>query len=209
MTGVSAGSTVLRAKTNAPRNTRIRARVSARAARKQFTLDARPDSPQATRILSARRTALHPCSRRFRAHVLCLSLSMGGLFASVGAHAASLEPVDPSVWGNAGLPSYVNMYLYVPDQLATKPPIVVGAHYCTGTGPAYFGALSSIVSAANSQGFIMILPEATGRNCWDVGSVASLTHDGGGDTQAIAQMVRYTIATYDADPNRVYVVGTS
>jgi poly(3-hydroxybutyrate) depolymerase len=29
------------------------------------------------------------------------------------------------------------------------------------------------------------------------------------DTQAIAQMVRYTIATYDADPTRVYVVGTS
>jgi acetylxylan esterase len=152
---------------------------------------------------------LHPFARRARARVLSLSLSLVGVLGSARAHAATLEQVDPSVWGNAGLPSYVNMYVYVPDQLATKPPIVVAAHYCTGTGPAYFGGLTSMVSAANSQGFIMIFPEATGRNCWDVGSAASLTHDGGGDTHAIAQMVRYAIATYDADPTRVYVLGTS
>jgi poly(hydroxyalkanoate) depolymerase family esterase len=117
--------------------------------------------------------------------------------------------VEQSVWGVDGLPSYVNMYIYVPDQLAAKPPIVVGAHYCTGTATAYFGALSWIVSMANRNGFIVLFPEATGRNCWDVGSPASLTHDGGGDTHAIAQMVRYTLDTYDADPSRVYVVGTS
>ncbi|MGC4090385.1 MAG: PHB depolymerase family esterase [Polyangiaceae bacterium] len=132
-----------------------------------------------------------------------------GLSASAQAHAATLTKVEQSAWGVEGLPSYVNMYIYVPDQLAAKPPIVVGAHYCTGNAMAYFTGVSGIVAAANKNGFIMIFPEATDRNCWDVGSVASLTHDGKGDTQAIAEMVRYTIATYGADASRVYVVGTS
>ncbi len=48
--------------------------------------------------------------------------------------------------------------------------------------------------AADQYGFIMIFPQ-TSNNCWDVGSTESLTHDGGGDTQAIAQMVKYTITT--------------
>jgi poly(hydroxyalkanoate) depolymerase family esterase len=132
-----------------------------------------------------------------------------GLVATAPARAASLTKVEQSEWGVQGLPSYVNMYIYVPDQLAATPPIVVGAHYCTGNATAYFQALSGIVSTADANGFIVIFPEATGRNCWDVGSTASLTHDGGGDTHAIAQMVRYTLDTYDADPSRVYVVGTS
>ncbi|WP_438011893.1 hypothetical protein [Sorangium sp. So ce321] len=54
-----------------------------------------------------------------------------------------------------------------------------------------------------------MLPEATGRNCWDVGTTKSLTHDGGGDTQAIVQMVKYTLAQYSGDPERVYVMGGS
>lgn len=132
-----------------------------------------------------------------------------GLVASVPAQAASLTKVEQSEWGVPGLPSYVNMYIYVPDKLAEKPPIVVGSHYCTGTATAYFQLLGGVVSMADVNGFIVIFPEATGRNCWDVGSTASLTHDGGGDTQAIAQMVRYTLDAYGADSTRVYAVGTS
>ena len=145
----------------------------------------------------------------FRAPALSLSALLFGLVATAPARAATLTKVEQSEWGVEGLPSYVNMYIYVPDHLAAKPPIVVGAHYCTGTAAAYFSLLSGIVSTANVKGFIIVFPEATGRNCWDVGTAASLTHDGGGDTQAIAQMVRYTLTTYDADPSRVYVVGSS
>jgi hypothetical protein len=42
-----------------------------------------------------------------------------------------------------------------------------------------------------------------------VGSTKSLTHDGGGDTQAIAEMVKYTVTKYSANSNRVYATGDS
>jgi poly(3-hydroxybutyrate) depolymerase len=42
-----------------------------------------------------------------------------------------------------------------------------------------------------------------------VGSTKSLTHDGGGDTHAIAQMVRYALANHGADESRVYAFGGS
>jgi poly(hydroxyalkanoate) depolymerase family esterase len=42
-----------------------------------------------------------------------------------------------------------------------------------------------------------------------VGTTQSLTHDGGGDTEAIVQMVKYTLEQYDGDASRVYVLGGS
>jgi len=127
------------------------------------------------------------------------------------AHAASLQEIDQSEWWQdvSGLPSYVNMFLYVPDQLASSPPIVVAPHHCQGDGPGTFGEMSSLVSFADERGFIMIFPEATGQNCWDAGSDRSLEHDGGGDTHAIVQMVRYTLTSYGGNAERVYSVGGS
>ncbi|HSS39056.1 MAG TPA: PHB depolymerase family esterase [Polyangia bacterium] len=137
---------------------------------------------------------------------------LGALFAFPAA-AASLEQV--SDWGATGVPSYVAMYIYVPDKLATKPPILVVSHYCSGDAAGVYNEAKSggIVAAADKYGFIMIFPQNhlpnTTRNCWDVGSTASLTHDGGGDTQAIAEMVKYTITKYGANADRVYATGTS
>ena len=126
------------------------------------------------------------------------------------APAATSQKVEQSVWGVSGLPSYVNMYLYVPDNLAAKPPILVASHHCQGTAAStYNETKSTFVSLADKNGFIIIFPEATGHNCWDVGSDKSLKHDGGGDTQAIAQMVRYTLTKYSADARRVYAFGGS
>jgi acetylxylan esterase len=102
------------------------------------------------------------------------------------------------------------MYLYVPDKLAVKPPILVASHHCQGTAASTFSETkSSFVTLADKNGFIVIFPEATGHNCWDVGSTKSLKHDGGGDTHAIAQMVRYTLSKYSADASRVYAFGGS
>jgi len=42
-----------------------------------------------------------------------------------------------------------------------------------------------------------------------VATKASLTHGGGGDTGAIVDMVNYAVTTHKANPNRVYVTGTS
>jgi acetylxylan esterase len=133
------------------------------------------------------------------------------LLANTSARAASLQKVNQSDWqGGVALPSYVNMYLYVPDKLAAKPPILVASHHCQGTGTTtYNETKSTLVPLADSIGFIMIFPEATGHNCWDVGSEKSLKHDGGGDTHAVAQMVRYTLSKYSGDASRVYGFGGS
>jgi acetylxylan esterase len=148
---------------------------------------------------------------RFPRLALTLVSLSAGLLAAAPARAASSQKVNQSDWwsGVTGLPSYVNMYIYVPDKLATKPPIVVAPHHCQGTASSTYSEMSSLVSIANTNGFIIIFPEATGENCWDAGSTRALKHGGGGDTGAVVQMVKYTLAKYGGDANRVYTVGGS
>jgi poly(hydroxyalkanoate) depolymerase family esterase len=131
-----------------------------------------------------------------------------GLLRSSPAHAASLS--GPITGWASGVPGYISMYEYVPTNLAQNPPILVVSHYCGGNASGVFGEAQGggIVAAADKYGFIMIFPQ-TSNNCWDVGSTKSLTHDGGGDTQAIAQMVSYALTKHSANPNRVYAAGTS
>ncbi|WP_434044289.1 MULTISPECIES: extracellular catalytic domain type 1 short-chain-length polyhydroxyalkanoate depolymerase [Sorangium] len=147
--------------------------------------------------------------RRFQDRVLVVASISLGLLAARPAHAASVVAVNRATWGASGVPDYVNMNIYVPDRLAEKPPIVVASHSCSTPVSGFFNSISGIRAGADQNGFIIILPEATGRNCWDVGTAKSLTHDGGGDTQAIAQMVKYTLTKYNGDPARVYAVGGS
>lgn len=40
-------------------------------------------------------------------------------------------------------------------------------------------------------------------------STASLTHNGGGDSQTIVNMVSYAVSNYGGDASRVYVTGSS
>jgi poly(hydroxyalkanoate) depolymerase family esterase len=127
--------------------------------------------------------------------------------AASGAAAASLQQV--SNWGVAGLPSDVTMYVYVPDKVASNPPILTLVHYCGGTASAVFGQAQGggIVSAADQYGFIMVVP-SSGR-CWDVESDKAWTRNGGGDSHAIKQMVSYAISKYGANADRVYSTGDS
>lgn len=135
-------------------------------------------------------------------------LVASALVVPTDARAASLQAV--SNWGATGVPAGVSMNIYVPDKLASKPPLLVLSHYCGGTASAVFGQAQGggLVKAADQYGFIIIVPKASG-DCWDVGSTKSLTHDGGGETQAIAQMVKYAITKYQANPDRVYATGDS
>jgi poly(hydroxyalkanoate) depolymerase family esterase len=130
-----------------------------------------------------------------------------GLFTALPAKAASLQLVPN--WGASGVPTNLSMYIYVPDKLATNPPILVLLHYWGGGASGVFAEAQAggIVAAADQYGFIMVVPQNP--DCWDVSSTATLTHDGGGHTQGIAQMVKYAINTYQANSNRVYVTGTS
>lgn len=137
-----------------------------------------------------------------------LAAVVWGVVAAGPAAAASLQPV--ANWGASGVPTYISMFIYVPDKLATDPPILVVNHFCGGSASAVFGESQGggIVAAADKYGFVMIFPQTT-NNCWDVGSAKALTRNGGGDTQAIAQMVTYALGKYGGDANRVYVTGTS
>jgi poly(hydroxyalkanoate) depolymerase family esterase len=130
------------------------------------------------------------------------------ILATARAEAASLQRV--ANWGASGVPATASMYIYVPDRPATKPPILVLSHYCGGTASNVFGQAQTggIVRAADMYGFIIVVPQ-TSNNCWDVGSTKALTHDGGGDTHAVAQMVKYAITTYQANADRVYATGDS
>lgn len=157
--------------------------------------------------MSARRKNLAPrLAAEVRWLVAISFATSAGILVTAPAKAASLQQVA-SGWAS-GVPSYVSMYIYVPNTLASPPPIMVASHFCGGTASAMFNMASSVVNMADQLGFIMIFPQ-TSNNCWDVGSAQSLTHDGGGDTQAIAEMVKYTITTYTADSGRVYAMGVS
>jgi acetylxylan esterase len=62
--------------------------------------------------------------RRLRHYVLAPAILSFVLLSAVAARAASLQKVNQSEWwqGGSGLPAYVNMYIYVPDTPAAKPP---------------------------------------------------------------------------------------
>jgi len=139
------------------------------------------------------------------------SIGLGSLVAAAApARAASLTMVPRSTWGATGVPDYMQMYIYVPDKLATKPPILVSSHSCGSTASGQWGNITKIKAAADANGFILILPDTSPmRNCWDVGTSASLKHDGGGDTQAVVQMVKYALNKYSGDAARVYAHGGS
>ncbi|TDZ27511.1 putative acetylxylan esterase A [Colletotrichum sidae] len=130
-----------------------------------------------------------------------LATALGGTLAA----AASLQQVT-----NFGAnPSGAKMYIYVPDRVAANPPVIVAIHYCSGTASAYFSG-TPYRGYADTYGLIVIYPESPySGTCWDVSSPASLTHNGGGNSNAIANMVTYTLGQYNGDKSRVFVTGTS
>lgn len=101
------------------------------------------------------------------------------------------------------------MHLYVPDNVAPRPAVVVAVHFCTGSGPALFSG-TEFANLANQFGFILVYPSATRSGaCFDVSSPQALRHDGGSDPVSIVSMVRWVLANRNGDPNRVYVTGVS
>ncbi|KAG6908400.1 hypothetical protein DXG01_004829 [Tephrocybe rancida] len=106
-------------------------------------------------------------------------------------------------------PTGVQMFLYRPSSVAAKPALIVAIHYCQGTAQAYFTG-TQYATLADQHGYLVIYPDAPDSGgCWDVHTTATLTHDAGGDSLAIASAVRYAIANYNVDPNRVFATGTS
>lgn len=106
-------------------------------------------------------------------------------------------------------PTNTLVYQYVPTKLAAKPPIIVAIHYCTGTAQAYYTG-TPYAQLADQYGFIVLYPQSPySGTCWDVSSKSALTHNGGGDSNSIANAVTWAISKYSADATRVFVTGSS
>ncbi|TDC74157.1 extracellular catalytic domain type 1 short-chain-length polyhydroxyalkanoate depolymerase [Streptomyces hainanensis] len=106
-------------------------------------------------------------------------------------------------------PSGLRMHLYVPDNVAPRPAVLVAVHYCTGSGPAFYSG-TEFASLADRYGFVVVYPSATrSGNCFDVSSPQALTRGGGSDPVGIRSMVDYVQRTHSADPDRVFVTGAS
>ena len=83
-------------------------------------------------------------------------------------------------------------------------------HGCEGTAQKYFKKNTKHRSLADTYGFITIYPSAANyQNCWDVHTNESLSHNGGSDSLSIVSMVRYAITQYNADLDKVFVMGES
>jgi len=128
-----------------------------------------------------------------------------GLLAAQVALAAKLEKVNDF----GANPTKINMYIYVPDKVAAKPAVIVAMHPCGGSGTSFYSS-TRLPSYADTNNFILIYPDTPNMSrCWDVQNAATLTHNGGGDASTIVNMVKYTLNKYTADPERVYIMGSS
>ncbi|KFA69334.1 hypothetical protein S40285_07606 [Stachybotrys chlorohalonatus IBT 40285] len=135
--------------------------------------------------------------------LLSLFIALAGLLGS--AVAGTYSQVTNFGENSSG----ARMYMYMPTTLAPNPPIIVAIHWCSGTAQAYYTS-TPYAQYADTYGFIVIYPESPySGTCWDVSSRATLTHDGGANSNSIANMVRYVLRTYSADASRVFVTGTS
>lgn len=137
-----------------------------------------------------------------------LPLALGAvLVATRPAAAASLTRVT----GFGANPTNLNMYLYVPDNVAARPAMLVLVHYCSGSAAGIFnGNGHDFVTAADQYGYIIVLPEATrDGHCFDVSTPAALRRDGGSDSTGIMSMVGYARQRYNVDPARIVVSGFS
>jgi len=140
-------------------------------------------------------------------------LSLFVSYASVAAAAylgkRAVTPGTLSQVTNFGGPTAAGFYIYVPKKLASSPGIVVASHYCTGTAQAYYNG-SPYKTLSEQYGFIVIYPSSPhSGTCWDVSSKATLSHNGGGDSNTIANMVKWTLNEYKADASKVFAVGES
>ncbi|KAL1903663.1 hypothetical protein Sste5346_000292 [Sporothrix stenoceras] len=141
---------------------------------------------------------------------MLLQALLGGVFLAAQvqlAQAAELKQVDYP--NNAT--SKVQMFVYVPDNVVPNPPLVVVIHSCQSTAQTYFrNSKIPWKQGSDKKGYITVWPSSPhSGTCWDVSSKATLTHNGGGDSQAIANMILYSIDKYKVDPAKVFVTGGS
>jgi poly(hydroxyalkanoate) depolymerase family esterase len=140
---------------------------------------------------------------------LRILLGLGSVATSLALTRPSAAASLTQVNGFGANPTNARMWVYVPDSKTQSPPILVVLHYCSGSASAMFTG-TGFKGEADKYGFVVIYPETSSSDgCWDVHSTQSLSHDGGGDSNSVVNMVKYAVTQYSADPKRVYATGTS
>jgi acetylxylan esterase len=128
---------------------------------------------------------------------------------AVASTAAALTSSLQEVTGFISTPTGATMYVYIPTTKQALAPIILAIHYCTGTATEYYSN-TLYAQYADTYGYIVIYPNSpSSGGCWDVSSTASLTHNGGGDSETIINMVTYAVNNYGGNANRVYATGSS
>ncbi|GAA3119278.1 hypothetical protein GCM10010466_07680 [Planomonospora alba] len=142
--------------------------------------------------------------------VAVVTAALAGLVATAPrAKAATLTRI-----GDFGAnPGNIQMYLYVPDNVAARPGILVAMHGCNGRATD-FHRQTEFASLADRYGFIVVYPQANKSanglsNCFDVWSDGALRHGGGSDPVSIVSMVDYVVRHHNGDPARVFATGFS
>ncbi len=101
-------------------------------------------------------------------------------------------------------------YVYVPDTVKSDALVVV-VHSCQSSGESYFrNSKIPWKQGSDKGGYVTFWPSSPNSGtCWDVSSKRSLSHLGGGDSQAIANMIVWGIDKFKIDPKKVFVTGGS
>ena len=103
------------------------------------------------------------------------------------------------------------MFVYAPEHLPSKAPIVIALHGCTQTADEYDHG-TGWSSLADSLDFAVIYPQQqpanNAKNCfsWFLPNDIARGH---GESLSIREMVDYAIATFAADRRKVFVTGLS
>lgn len=134
-----------------------------------------------------------------RARVLSSS-ALIGVFLAASSPVIAQSVGDYAVYSTAGLPGR----LYVPPNqrsASTPRPLVLALHGGGGIGSDNFRHLidfEGLLTDAKAKGAFLYVPQATSA-FWDAANRPEL----------VMMMIDQAIATYNVDPNRIYVTGFS
>src|SRR5690606_21073331 len=93
-------------------------------------------------------------------------------------------------------PGNLQMYVYVPDNVDPNPALLVGVHWCTGSGPDFYNG-TEYARLAEQYGYIVVYPSVTrSSKCFDVSSPQALTRGGGSDPVSIESMIDWVGSNY-------------
>src|SRR6516165_6498476 len=108
-------------------------------------------------------------------------------------------------------PGNLRMFVYVPEDLPRKAPLVIALHGCTQTAAEYDHG-TGWSSLADNLGFALVYPQQQSannpKNCFSWFLPDDVAR-GRGEARSIREMVEHAIATFAADRCKVFVTGLS